>query len=177
MKDVNSVVAIFKQHSDAEAAIKLLQSEGFDMKKLSIIGREYHADENVVGFYNTGDRMASWGKFGAFWGMAWGLLFGSGLFLIPGVGTVMVAGPIVTWIVGAIETAVVVGGLTALGAALYSIGIPKNSVIKYETAIKADKFVVVAHGTLEEVEKAKSLIEKSHAEEADIYKELAASPR
>jgi hypothetical protein len=31
--------------------------------------------------------------------------------------------------------------------------IPKNSVVKYETSIKAGKFVLVAHGTAEEVAK------------------------
>ena len=72
----NSVVAIFKSHVEAETAVKELQQAGFDMKKLSIVGRDYHTDENVVGYYNTGDRMKHWGKLGAFWGGFWGLLFG-----------------------------------------------------------------------------------------------------
>ena len=45
------------------------------------------------------------------------------------------AGPLVAWIVGALEGAVLMGGLSALGAGLYSIGIPKDSVVKYETAL------------------------------------------
>jgi uncharacterized membrane protein len=79
----NSVVAIFKSHIEAETAVKELQQAGFDMKKLSIVGRDYHTDENVVGYYNTGDRMKYWGKLGAFWGGFWGLLFGSAFFLFP----------------------------------------------------------------------------------------------
>ena len=78
-------MAIYKSHTEAEAAVKELQQSGFDMKKLSIVGRDYHTDENVVGYYNTGDRMKYWGKLGAFWGGIWGLLFGSAFFLIPGV--------------------------------------------------------------------------------------------
>ena len=101
MTENKSVVAIFKSHTGAEAAVKELQQEGFDMKKLSIVGRDYHTDENVVGYYNTGDRMKYWGKLGAFWGGFWGLLFGSALFVIPGVGPLLMAGPIVGWIVGA----------------------------------------------------------------------------
>jgi len=58
----NSVVAIFKSHSGAEAAIKELQQAGFDMKKLSIVGRDYQTNEDVVGYYNTGDRMNIGGK-------------------------------------------------------------------------------------------------------------------
>jgi hypothetical protein len=97
------------------------------MKKLSIVGKDYHTEEHVVGYYNAGDRMKFWGKLGAFWGGLWNLLFGSALFLIPGIGPVVVFGPLVSWMVGALEGAVVVGGLSALGAGLYSIGIPKDS--------------------------------------------------
>ena len=86
MSDKNSVVAIFDSHDRAEDAIRELQKSGFDMKKLSIIGKDYHTEENVVGYYNTGDRMKYWGKLGAFWGGFWGLLFGSAFFWVPGIG-------------------------------------------------------------------------------------------
>jgi hypothetical protein len=113
------------------------------------VGKDYHTEEHVIGYYNAGDRMKVWGKLGAFWGVLWGLLFGSAFFLIPGIGPIMVFGPLVGWIVAALEGAVVVGGLSALGAGLYSIGIPKDSIVKYETALKSDKFLVIAHGTTE----------------------------
>ena len=71
------------------------------MKKLSIVGKDYHTDEHVVGYYNAGDRMMYWGKLGAFWGGLWGMRFGSAFFFVPGVGPLLVAGPLVTWIVGA----------------------------------------------------------------------------
>ena len=162
MPQVNSVVAIYDTHSQAEEAVKDLQRSGYDMKKLSIVGKDYHTDEHVVGYYNTGDRMMYWGKMGAFWGGFWGLLFGSAFFAIPGVGPVLVAGPLVAWIVGALEGAVVVGGLTAVGAGLYSIGIPKDSIVKYESALKADKFIVLAHGTAAEVTKARDIMQTTH---------------
>jgi hypothetical protein len=92
----NSVAAIFKSHIEAEAAVKELQQAGFDMKKLSIVGRDYHTDENVVGYYNNGDRMKYWEKLNAFWGGFWGLLFGSAFFFVPGVGPLLFAGPIVS---------------------------------------------------------------------------------
>jgi hypothetical protein len=89
------------------------------------------------------------------------MLFGSALFMIPGVGHVMVLGALANWVVGALGEAVVVGGLTAIGAGLYSIGIPKDSVVKYETELKADHFVVVAHGTGNDVAAAKKLLERT----------------
>ena len=91
MSDKNSVVAIFESHDRAEDAIRELQKSGFDMKKLSIVGKDYHTEEHVVGYYNTGDRMKYWGKLGAFWGGFWGMLFGSAFFWLPGIGPVLVA--------------------------------------------------------------------------------------
>jgi len=164
MTSNNSVVAIFNTHTGAESAVKELQHSGFDMKKLSIVGRDYHTDENVVGYYNTGDRMKYWGKLGAFWGGFWGLLFGSALFVIPGVGPLMMAGPIVGWIVGALESAVVVGGLSALGAGLYGLGIPKDSILQYESAVKSGKYVLIAHGSDVETAHARAIIHNSNPE-------------
>jgi uncharacterized membrane protein len=158
MSDKNAVVAIYDSHTQAETALKELQRSGFDMKKLSIVGKDYHTEEDVVGYYNAGDRMKRWGKVGAFWGGFWGLLFGAAFFTIPGLGPILVAGPLVAWIIGALEGAVVVGGISALGAGLYSIGIPKDSIVQYETAVKSDKFLLLAHGTADEVEKAKGIM-------------------
>jgi hypothetical protein len=169
MSEVSSVVAIYETHSQAEEAVKELQRSGFDMKKMSIVGRDYHTDEQVVGYYNTGDRMKHWGKLGAFWGGIWGMLFGAAFFAIPGIGPVLVAGPLVAWIVGALEGAVVVGGLSALGAGLYSIGIPKDSVVKYELALKSDKFLVLAHGTAAEAAKAKDIMQSTRPVEVGLH--------
>jgi uncharacterized membrane protein len=161
MDEKNAVVAIFSSHSEAEAAVKELQKSKFDMKQLSIVGKDYHTEEHVVGYYNTGDRMRYWGKLGAFWGGLFGFLVGSAFFWIPGIGPIMVAGPLVSWIVGALEGATIYGGLSALGAGLYSIGIPKDSVLNYETALKSDKFLVIAHGTADDVQRAKSILEQT----------------
>jgi len=166
-----SAVGVFGNHEDAESAVKALQKSGYDMKKLSVIGKDYHTEENVAGYYNTGDRMATWGKFGLFWGWIWGLLLGSAFFIIPGVGPVMVGGPLVSWIIGALETAVLTGGLTALGGALAGIGIPKDSVLRYETALKAGKFLLILHGTAQEVEKAKDILTQCKAEESSLHGE------
>jgi hypothetical protein len=169
MSKHNAVVAIYKSHTEAESAVKELQQSGFDMKKLSIVGRDYHTDEHVVGYYNAGDRMKHWGQTGAFWGGIWGILFGSAFFLVPGVGPLLIAGPLVGWIVGVLEGAVVVGGLSALGAGLFSLGIPKNSILQYETALKTGKFVLIAHGTSEEVTLAREIVHRTHPEIMDEH--------
>jgi len=169
MSNKNAVVGIYKTHPEAEAAVKELQKSGFDMKKPSVVGKDYHTEENVVGFYNAGDRMKFWGRLGAFWGGLWGMLFGSAFFVIPGLGQLVVLGPLAMMIVGALEGAAVTGGLTALGAGLYSLGIPKDSIVKYETALKSDKFLVMAHGSAGDVAKAKSILETTAKEDLVVH--------
>jgi hypothetical protein len=175
MATQNSVVAVYRTHVEADQAVKELQSSGVDMHKLSIIGKGYHTDEHAVGYYNTGDRMKYWGKVGAFWGGFWGLLFGSAFFMIPGLGPILAAGPVVGWIVAGLEGAVEVGALGALGAGLYSIGIPKDSIVKYETALKQDQFLLIAHGTAAEVAKAKDIIETTHPSQLSLHSGEAAA--
>jgi uncharacterized membrane protein len=169
MTKEDAIVAVYNNHAEAENAVQQLQRGGFDMKKLSIVGKDYHTEEHVVGYYNAGDRMKSWGKWGAFWGGLWGLLFGAAFFVVPGIGPVLVAGPLVTWIVAALEGAAVVGGLSAIGAGMYSIGIPKDSIVRYEAALKADKFVLIAHGTADEVAKAREMIQRTSPVEINVH--------
>ena len=162
MSTQNSVVAVYRSHTEADQALKELQSGGVDMRKLSIVGKGYHTEEHAVGYYNAGDRMMYWGKVGAFWGGFWALLFGSAIFMIPGLGPILAAGPVVAWIVAGLEGAVEVGALGVLGAGLFSMGIPKDSIVKYETALKTDQFLLIANGTAEEVAKAKDILATTH---------------
>jgi hypothetical protein len=128
------------------------------MKQLSLVGKGYHSEEKPMGFYTVGDRIKAWGGTGAFWGGIWGLLLAPAVFVLPGLGVVGMAGPIVATLVGALEGAVVVGGLSALGAALTQIGLPKDQVIKYEAALKVDKYLLVVHGSAEDQDKASNVL-------------------
>ena len=174
MEKTDTVVAVFADHNTAEAAVKKLTAAGFEMKNLSVVGKGYHTDEKVVGFYNIGDRIKFWGTRGAFWGGLWGLFFGGLFMTIPVVGHVVVLGYLATIAITAIENAVMVGGLSALGAVLYSIGIPKDSVIQYETALKADSFLVMAHGAAAEMARAKTILGAANPSRLDVHAGLQA---
>jgi uncharacterized membrane protein len=169
LSEQNAVVAVYDSHTGAEEAVRELQRSGIDMHALSIIGKDTHTDEHVVGYYNSGDRMKRWGKMGAFWGGFWGLLFGSAFFAIPGIGPVLVAGPVVAWIVAGLEGAALVGGVSAIGAGLYGMGIPKDSVLEYELALKTDKFLLLVHGSSEEVEKAKEILARTQTAHVTVH--------
>lgn len=172
MSKHHAVVAVFADHNGAEAAIRKIAGGGLDMKHFSIIGKGYHSEEKVIGFYNTGDRVKFWGQNGAMWGGLWGLFFGGILMTVPMVGSVMVLGHLAAMVFAAVEGAVVVGGLSALGAALFSIGIPKDSVIEYEQALKADGFLIVAHGPVEEMARAKTILETRKPSQLDLHEEV-----
>jgi hypothetical protein len=158
MSNPDSEFFVFDNHAAAEDAIRTLGQSGFDMKKMSLVGKGYHSEEKPMGFYTAGDRIKAWGGSGAFWGGIWGMLLAPAVFVLPGLGVVGMAGPIVATLVGALEGAVVVGGLSALGAALTQIGLPKDQVIKYEAALKVDKYLLVVHGSAEDQERARSVL-------------------
>ena len=169
MENVDTAVAVFADHTAAETAIRKLAQAGFEMKNLSIVGQGYHTDEKVTGFYNAGDRIKFWGSRGAYWGGLWGLLFGGIFLMTPVGGSVVVLGYLGAIVISALENAVIVGGLSALGAALYSIGIPKDSVVNYEAAVKTDKFLVMAHGTPEEMARAKSVLRTIEPSSLEVH--------
>src|ERR1700712_844591 len=122
----DTIVAVYAKHNVAETAIRKVAEAGLDMTHFSIVGQGYHTEEDVVGFYDAGDRIKFWGTRGAYWGGLWGLLFGGMMLTIPVIGPVVVLGPLAAsvfaTITGAVEGAVVTGGLGALGAALYGLG-------------------------------------------------------
>jgi hypothetical protein len=158
MSSKNSPFFLFTTHVDAEEAIRTLSRSGIDVKKLSLVGKGYHSEEHPVGFYTTGDRVKAWGGMGAFWGGIWGLLLAPAVFFLPGIGLVAFAGPLVSALLGALEGAVVVGGVSALGAALANLGAGPDQVIKYESALKADNYVLIVHGDAVELEIAHSVL-------------------
>jgi hypothetical protein len=123
----------------------------------------------------VGDRVKFWGKRGAFWGGLWGWLFGGVSMLVPIFGHLVVIGYLAAMVVSALEGAMVVGGLSALGAALYSSGIPKNSIVAYESALKADGFLVMARGTAEEMPRARAILRAFNLQSRDLH-ETRSSP-
>jgi hypothetical protein len=169
MSALASVVAIYSTHEQAEAAVKDLQEAGVDMQSLSIAAKDTHTDEHVIGYYNAGDRMKYWGKMGALWGGFWGLLFGSAAFMIPGIGPLLVAGPLVGWIVAGLEGAAVVGGLSAAGAGLFSLGIPKDSVLKYDVALKSDAYLLLFHGGHDEAVHVEQFLSHSGHTSLEVF--------
>jgi hypothetical protein len=169
MSDKSSIVAVYETHLDAEVGVQQLQKSGFDMAALSLVGREYHAGEHIVGYYNSGYRMKYWGKMGTFWGGLWGFLAGAAFFVFPGIGPILIAGPLAGAVVAALDGAAATGGLSALGAGLFSLGIPEGRVLYYESSLLADQFLLIAHGSAEELMKAKTVLRFTRPRELNLH--------
>lgn len=163
-----TVIGLFSSHHDAEKAVKSLQKTGFDMKKISVVSKDFHREE-AVPYYNAEEHIATWGKFGLFWGWIWGILFGSAFFTVPGIGAVMAGGPLVRRLISGVETTFIGNGLTALGSALVSLGVTRDSALHYETAIRANKFMLVVHCNLEQYEIAVRILIDNKAEQAMFH--------
>jgi hypothetical protein len=118
----------------------------------------------VVGYYTTGDRMKHWGMMGAFWGGVLGSLLGWAFFWFPSFGPLLVAGPVVNWILAALEAAALGGGLSALAAGLYGLGTAGNSALRYDAEVKADKYVLIAHGSADEIDRARKVLGMTRAD-------------
>jgi hypothetical protein len=131
-----AMVAFYADPAAAHRHLDLLLNNEAPMDRVSVLGRADASGDDPLGLYyaSAGERMRGWGKLGAFWGGIFGLLGGAaGLFVLPGVGTVMAAGPLVGSLTGAAAGAGAGGVLMAgagagqqLAVAIHRLGIPES---------------------------------------------------
>jgi hypothetical protein len=156
MPENKAILAICVGHAQAEKAIGELKRLGFDAKNVSVFRKACLDEDEFVGLYTAGERLLARGDSAAFWERMWDLLGDGGLFLVPGIGPVVLAGPFIHTLVATVDAGVAVGGLSALGAAMHHLGVPKFRILNYKVAIIAGQCAVVAIGTAELVTKAKT---------------------
>lgn len=156
-----SPLFVFKTHVEAEHAIQLLSDAGTELQQMSLVGKVYYSDAHPFGFYTTGDHIKSWGGTGTFWGGIGAVLLMPAVFFLPGLGIMVMAGPAVAALVGVLESALVVEGVSALGAALIKLGLPMDQVLKYEKSLKAGKYILMVHGGAEQLLKARAALSSS----------------
>lgn len=168
----DTAVAIYDDHFQAENAVKTLQRAGVDMRKISIVAKDYSTEEHVVGFLNAGDRARIFGRLGAFWGAVVGILFGSAMLFIPVIGHVVILGPLAATVFEGVAGAVLVGGVSALAGALTAIGVPRNSVLRYEAALSANRFLLIVHGDEAEIGRARELLKDTGLASFDHHANL-----
>jgi hypothetical protein len=164
-----SIVAVYPDHAAAEEALRQLHEAGFPICDLSIIGRNYQTTEEPVGFISAGDYATAGAKTGASFGGLLGLLVGTAFLVIPGVGPVIVAGPIAASILAGIEGAIAGTALGTLAGALVGWGVPKERALKYETQIEGGNFIVLVRGAPDIIAQARSLLASKTPDHMEVY--------
>ena len=104
--NASSVVAVYSDHAAAERAVRQLHDAGFPLGDLSIVGRDFQETEEPYGFVSRGDYTEAGAETGAWFGGMFGLFIGAGFLILPGLGLVVVAGPIAAALLAGIEGAV-----------------------------------------------------------------------
>jgi hypothetical protein len=172
MLDRNAIVAIYHHHAEANEAIGLLSQAEFEPQKLSMVAKDRLGGGRVMTDDHADGRGASWGKLGLFGPGLWGRVFGWASFWIPGMGPLLLGGPIVPAILGAHDGAAVFGDLNAVGVGFYRIGIPKQSIRRYERAIRQGRYLLIVHGTEEEVMRAGRIVSSTGAELVALHTQV-----
>jgi hypothetical protein len=148
-------VGVFDTEDKATRVIEKLIEEEFPADRLSLLRKTGGMGDDMLGlaYTNTAERVKAWGEQGAIWGALWGLLAGAtGLFVLPGIGPLLAAGPMVEALGGAIAGAAVAGGsmagaaaLSQLASALHRIGIPEADIELIHRAIESGHYVIILH--------------------------------
>jgi hypothetical protein len=170
-----SVVGIYDVLANAEEAIRTLDRTGFPIKQVSIVAKDLESEREVHGYVNAGDIAKGGAGTGAWLGGFFGLLFGAAFLWVPGFGPLIVAGPLSAALVGGVEGALAGAAGGGLLGALFGWGVSRQHILKYEERVKGGKFLVIAHGSPAEVERARAVLTTTEPEELNVHDEQVAS--
>ncbi len=152
------IVASYRNHADAEAAVRRLYDGGLPIDRISIIGRGFETHEDIQGFYRPADAALAGAEEGAWLGGLFGLMLGAtGFFVFPIIGGLMVLGPLAGMIAGAVGGA----GVGALSNGLVTAGIPRDQALKYQERLQTGEFLVVVHGGADVTDRAHTILEST----------------
>ena len=140
-ESMDAVVGVYDSMKDAEAAVRALLEQGVPADQVSIVGQDLHSETEVHGFVRTGDVAKTGAKTGAWVGGLFGVLTGAAVLFVPGVGALIVLGPLAAGALAAAEGAAAGGGL---GAVLGHF-IAKKHVPKFSRHLDAGKYLVLRH--------------------------------
>jgi hypothetical protein len=159
----DALVAIYARHADSKDAVRALQVAGFNMARVSLVAKDHELNSHrrVIGFREGGGRIPFGRSQPPFWAELWNLLPWSAFFWIPETGALFVGGPLLVGIVEAGDGEDTAPRRSALGLGLHHLGIPRDRIARYETAVKVNQDLVIAQGTEEEVILARPIIRAS----------------
>jgi uncharacterized membrane protein len=168
-----SVVGIYDTMDTAEQAVTALDKSGFPVTQVSIVTKDLSSEKNVHGYVTACDVSKAGAVQGAWLGGIFGVLVGVALLWLPGVGPVVVAGSLASALAGGIEGALAGSALGGILSGLAAWGISKQHILKYEEVVKGGKFLVIAHGSGQDVDKAQKVLAGTGASNLTTHKDAA----
>jgi hypothetical protein len=168
-----SVVGIYQSMDEAEKAVKALDLARFPIHQVSIVTKDISSEKTVHGYVTACDVSKQGAKQGAWVGGIFGLLVGAAFLWVPGVGPVIVAGSLASGLLGGVEGALAGSALGGILMGLSAWGISKQHILKYEEVVKAGKFLVIAHGSPADVQKAQEILAATGATELTPHGQAA----
>jgi hypothetical protein len=161
---MNATIGIYENHDLAVDAVKTLKDSGYPVSQLSIVGMAETevVDDQMHIMPKNPLKVAGLGA-GTLLGTALGVLTGVGVFAIPGLGFLYGAGALVGAIAG-FDFGLIGGGIAS---ALTTVGVKDENAQKYHDALAQGKFLVIAHGSEEEVNRAKDMMHQ-HGTHEDL---------
>jgi hypothetical protein len=169
MPEQDIIIATFKLHDEAEPAVRALQESGFGLGGLSIVGRNFHTVDTVVGYYTCGREVRPYGSVGPIWNELLACFSDSALSWVPDLGLLVIAGNLMSRVLQAAEDHAFIYGLTTLGVALQAMGVPEHSILGCEDAIRHNHFVLIVQGQVGDVRRAQEALALSEAESIEIH--------
>ena len=135
MLEENTTVSIYSNPDQVQEVLIELNEHGFDLKRVSIVGKAYRDQKELVAYYKQGDKLKCWGERSEFWNGLRGMLR--------------------EWVQFSF-------GMSALGATLYSMGLARDRVQDCEEALRNGSYLLIVHGPAQEVMKAKRIIKSAN---------------
>ena len=168
------IAAVFDRVERAHAVVEQLIENDFPMDQVSVLHRAGGEGDDFLGiaYGDEAERIRVWSEQGALWGSLAGLVAGaSGLFVVPGVGMLLLAGPVINAIAGAAVGAGLMAGsavATRLTTALHRLGIPEDQLESLHQAIMDGKTVLLVHTDSQDPATLKSRLLWQGAERVEV---------
>ncbi len=167
-------VAAFTEIAEAEETASKLIEGGVSAEKISVLAKDMQCEKQVHGFVTSCD-VAKKAATGSAWlGGLFGVLAGAAFIWVPGAGPLVVAGSLTSALLGGAEGAVAAAATGGVLSWLSALGIEKKHILKFEDHLKAGRYLVVVTGSVEDLEKADSLLSETEHAGLHLHTETAA---
>jgi hypothetical protein len=167
-------VAAFTEIAEAEETVSKLIDGGISAEKISVLAKDMQCEKQVHGFVTSCDVAKKVATGGAWLGGLFGVLAGAAFIWVPGAGPLVVAGSLASALLGGVEGAVAAAATGGVLGWLSALGIEKKHILKFEDHLKAGRYLVVVTGSVEDLEKADSILSETEHAGLHLHTETAA---